>query len=192
MIDDTRRAERGGPEAPGQVTGPGWTAALVAKMMGNGQMRFQVENKLHLQHAYRDATYVLGNELEADALAHELRSIYVALDYAICRECSLARAAGGCGGCTKHFLLEALAELADSLDGKCTAYLVQGVDIGLQLELDQRVNRAKSTRAVEQRRKRKRKARAAIASGAGLNVVKSLWTSSSGKERNGDGVLGRP
>jgi len=158
----------------------------------NGQMSSHLENKLHLQYAYRDATYVLGNELEADALAHELRSIYVALDYAICRECSLAQTAGGCGGCTKHFLLEALAELADLLDGKCTSYLVQGVDIGLQLELDQRVSRVKPPRAVERRRKRKRTARAAIASGAGLNVVKSAWTSSSGKERNADGVLGRP
>lgn len=192
MIDDTRRAERGGPEAPGQVTGPGWTAALVAKMMGNGQMRFQVENKLHLQHAYRDATYVLGNELEADALAHELRSIYVALDYTICRECSLAQTAGGCGGCTKHFLLEALAELADSLDGKCTAYLVQGVDIGLQLELDQRVSRVKPPRAVERRRKRKRTVRGAIASAASLDAVKSAQTDLPSKGRKADGVLLRP
>jgi len=155
-------------------------------------MRSEVENRLHLRYPHRDATYVLGNELQAEALAHELRSIYIALDYAICRECSLARTADGCGGCTKHFLLETLAELADSLDGKCTFYLVQGVDIGLQLELDRRVNRVKPPRAIDRRWKRRRTTRGAIASAASPDAVKPARTNSSGKERKADGVLARP
>jgi|GEM_PF-3159116 len=145
-----------------------------------------------MPYPYSKAACALGNELQVEALAHELRSIYIALDYAICRECSLARASDVCGGCTKHFLLETLAELADSLDGRCTFQLVQGVDIGLQLELDQRVNRVKPARSLERRRKTKRTVRGAIAGAASLDAVKSAQTDLPSKGRKADGVLVRP
>lgn len=84
---------------------------------------------------------------DATDIAQELRAFYLALDYAVCRDCERFATGQSCGKCMKYFLVQGLADLADFVDGGCTHGLVSGKDLLHEMKLARFVDKQNTRNA---------------------------------------------
>lgn len=112
-------------------------------------MRSSAGNIRHL-HTLRGGRKPMATGVpDTTRIVQELRSFYLALDYAICRECERPAASPVCSGCVKYFLVQGLAELADSVDGRSTREIVSSKDLLREMKLTGLVNNHSMRRALK-------------------------------------------